>query len=214
MAGRSGPLRNRVDPWGEIVAVSARGTLMGNRGILHDDHRQIVKPWRHRNWVACRLWPPRRGNEARVPMTPGSYTELFFLDEATALSGGHRPCAGCRKEDADRFCAAWRSTIGPARPVQEYVDKRLHADRLTERRTKRTFRAAIGGLPDGVMVVVDAKPALVWQDRLLRWDWHGYEDLEPRPSSLEVEVLTPSCLVDVIAAGYTPAVHDSASAGR
>lgn len=202
-------LRNRVDPWGEIVAVPARGTLMGNRGILHDDHRQIVRKSQKKRWIACRLWPPRRRDEARVPMTPGEYTELFFLDEATALSAGHRPCSGCRKDDAGRFADAWRTAIGDPK-LNENVDPRLHEDRLTDRRTKRTFTAGVDGLPDGVMVVVDGGPALLWRRRLLGWDWSGYTDLGSRPTGLDVEVLTPKCLVDVIDAGYTPAVHSTA----
>lgn len=208
------PLRNRVDPWGAIVAVPARGTLMGNRGNLHDDNRNVVRPWKHKNWVACRLWPPRRGDTARPLMHPGKYTELFFLDEATALAAGHRPCGSCRRDDANRFGAAWQAAIGPSSPVKGVVDRRLHADRVAPGRTKRTYTAEVAALPDGVMFAVDGGARLLWQGRQLAWDWAGYTDAGPRPTGGVVEVLTPAAIAAVIAAGYVPAVHESAAARR
>src|ERR687885_1053495 len=98
------PLRNRVTPYGEIVAVAGRGTLMGNRGRLHDAQRQIVRDWQVRRWIACRL--QFRGRHREV-MTPGRYTELFFLDEATALADGHRPCAECQRGRYRLFREIW-----------------------------------------------------------------------------------------------------------
>jgi hypothetical protein len=107
------PLRNRVTPLGEIVAVSGRGTLMGNRGILHDAERNILRDWQVRRWIACRL---EFHGRHRSVMTPGSYTELFFLDEAAALADGHRPCAECRHADYRAFQTAWH-TIYPDQPM-------------------------------------------------------------------------------------------------
>jgi hypothetical protein len=94
------PLQNRVTPYGEIVALPDRGLVMGNRGILHDDARHIVRSWQVRRWIACRI--AFRGRRRQL-MQPHSYTELFFLDEATAFSAGHRLCAECRHADYQRF---------------------------------------------------------------------------------------------------------------
>src|SRR5690348_11691300 len=118
------PLRNRVTPFGELVAIPERGTLMGNRGILHTPDRLVVRDWQVRRWIACRL---EFHGRHRVVMTRGSYTELFFLDEATALADGHRPCAECRHADYRAFQAAWR-TVYPERSVAaDAMDSVLHA---------------------------------------------------------------------------------------
>src|SRR5919204_6549006 len=98
------PRQNRVTPFGEIVATPERGTLMGNRGVLHDGEGRIRRPWQLRRWLVCVL--DLKGRKRRV-MTPGRYTELFFLDEATALAAGHRPCAECRRARFLAFCSAW-----------------------------------------------------------------------------------------------------------
>ena len=117
------PLRNRVTPFGDIIATEARGLLFGNRGVLHDENGRLVRKWQVRRWIACRLeFKGRR----RPLLRPGRFTELFFLDEATALAAGHRPCAECRREDFVRFRDAWLDTHpgastrvdGP--PVQTY----------------------------------------------------------------------------------------------
>src|SRR2546425_13358829 len=120
------PLRNRVTPFGEIVAVAGRGTLMGNRGTLHNREREVVRDWQVRRWIACRL--EFRGRH-RAVMTPGSYTELNFLDEATALADGHPPCAECRHPDYERFQDAWRSARGVLKaPSADEIDVVLHND--------------------------------------------------------------------------------------
>ena len=131
------PLQNRVTPFGNLVAVEGRGLLMGNRGRLHDAERRIVRYAQGRRWIACLT--SFRGRR-RTVMSPGLYTELFFLDEAVALAAGHRPCAECRRDDYTRFRAAW------ARAVSEDVsadgmDLKLDADRLAGPRTRRTYRA-------------------------------------------------------------------------
>jgi len=113
------PLRNRVTPFGDLVAVPDRGALMGNRGVLHDDERRIVRFSQGRRWIACLTDVKGR---RRPLMTPGRYTELFFLDEATALAAGHRPCWECRRADALRFRDAWARAAGAdpatARPAR------------------------------------------------------------------------------------------------
>ena len=122
------PLQNRVTPFGAIVAVEERGLLMGNRGILHDDARRIVRPWQVKRWIACRT--EFRGRWRPV-MQPRTWTELFFLDEATAFAAGHRPCAECRHADYQRFKAAWAVCSGAAASADQ-MDAVLHGDRLDE----------------------------------------------------------------------------------
>ena len=196
------PLQNRVTPRGELIAVEARGLLMGNRGCLHDRHRRIVRYAVGRRWIACVT--SFRGRRRRV-MSPGLYTELFFLDEAVALAAGHRPCAECRREDYDRFRAAWARAIG-GRTSADDMDRRLHADRLAAPRTHRTWGAPIDGLPDGAFVDADGDAALIWKGALHVWTPAGYTALRALGSG-HATVITPECIVDVIRSGYRPTVH-------
>jgi hypothetical protein len=211
------PLQNRVDPFGKLVAVAERGTLMGNRGRLHDAARRIVRRVApgYRAWVTCRL--EFRGRW-RAVMTPGRYTELFFLDEATALAAGHRPCGECRHADYRRYKAAWLAGnadrgLDPAAPIAA-LDRELHRDRLGPDGRQRTFRATLGALPDGVMVTLPdaAGPLLVWQGALRPWSWGGYGPPRPCPGEAIAAVLTPRSSVAAIAAGYRPGVHLEAAA--
>jgi hypothetical protein len=201
-------LRNRVTPFGEIVAVAARGTLMGNRGVLHNADRQIVRDWQVRRWIACRL--QFRGRH-RAVMTPGAYTELFFLDEAAALADGHRPCAECRHADFLHFQAAWRSVCGDPLPSAAAMDALLHGERRTRQWCKRTHHAQIELLPDGTYVVLDGVANLIVGDELFAWSPGGYVLAQRRPSSGEVSVLTPPSIVAVLRAGYRPGIHPSTS---
>lgn len=210
------PLQNRVTPQGDIVATAARGTLMGNRGRLHDAHRRLVR--RHlrsyRAWVTCVLaFKERR----RIPMTPGRYTELFFLDEATALAAGHRPCGECRRIDHRGFKAAWlegnsRRGLGRDAPIA-LVDRVLHEDRLAPDGAQRVFVAPLQALPDGVFIVgADlSDPHLVWRGALWLWSLTGYTWSSERPPHGAVTVLTPRSTVNALRAGYAPMVHDSIS---
>ena len=200
------PLQNRVTPFGDLVAAEGRGLLMGNRGRLHDDDRRIVRYAQGRRWIACLT--SFRGRRRRV-MSPGLYTELFFLDEAVALAAGHRPCAECRRDDYRRFQAAW------ARAVSEDVsadgmDRRLDADRLAAPRTRRTHRAAASAVPDGAFVDIDGAAWLVWKGALHAWTAAGYAERRRAADGL-LTVITPRALVDVIRAGYEPGVHPTAS---
>jgi hypothetical protein len=206
------PRQNRVTPFGDIVATAERGTLMGNRGVLHDAGGRIRRPWQVRRWLVCALaFKGRR----RAVMTPGHYTELFFLDEATALAAGHRPCAECRRDRFGTFRAAWRVAhpdAGPALPTADEIDRRLHAERLAPGRSKRCFIARLNELPDGVFVRHGDRgnvAHLVWGDGLLAWSAGGYTERLARPGALEVLVLTPASTVATIRAGYRPDVHPS-----
>jgi hypothetical protein len=197
------PLRNRVTPLGEIVAHPARGLVYGNRGCLHDAGGRIRRAYAVRRWIACRLeFKDRR----RTPkLQPGRFTELFFLDEATAFAAGHRPCAECRRQDYTRFMELVGGTGADA------IDARLHAERL-DGRERRLHDAGAAELPDGTFVLHAGAPHLVLGDRLLEWSPAGYTAARPRPDG-RAQLITPPSLVGVLRAGWdgaVPLLHPSA----
>ncbi len=203
---RRAPLQNRVTPFGDIVAVEGRGLFMGNRGVLHDARRRLVRSSQVRRWIICRT--EFRGRRRRI-MTPGSYTELFFLDEAAALAAGHRPCAECRHADYARFRDAWAvSHPGTARTA-DAIDRTLHAERLAAPGIKRTYCARVAALPDGAYVDLGGVAWLLWKGAVLRWSAGGYVERRLRPRRGVVTVLTPPSTVAVMRAGYRPHVHAS-----
>jgi hypothetical protein len=206
---RPSPLQNRVLPTGEIVAVPERGMLMGNRGCLHSADRELgVTRWRSKMWISCVL---KWGDIRRDVMPPGRWTALFFLDEATALSAGHRPCGYCRYADHLAFGEAWRQAAGlPERPKAARMDVELHAERVDRRRRKLTRPAVLASLPDGAMVRTDGTIALVCDGRLLPWSLTGYGRPLRLDPSTTVEVLTPPSMLGALAHGYRPLVHPSA----
>ena len=198
------PRQNRVTPMGELIATPARGLVYGNRGCLHDGEGRIRRPYAVKRWIACRL--RFRGWHREPLMQPGRFTELFFLDEATAMAAGHRPCALCRHEDYVRFVASWRHLHGEPAGA-DAIDARLHAERLDlDTRTRRLDRAAFSDLPDGAFVRREGAPWLVHGDRLLRWSPDGYDLAAPRPVRGPAEVITPPSLVATLAVGWEPAV--------
>jgi hypothetical protein len=188
------PHRNRVTPYGEIVATPERGTLMGNRGVLHADDGSHRRDWQVRRWIACRLEFKDRHREIRRPRR---WTELFFLDEATALAAGHRPCAECRREDYRRWQAAWPGPDVSA----DAMDHVLHGDRLAGGE-KRTYEARLGDLPGGAMVERAGQAWLLADGSLLPWTPGGYGDPQPAAARETVTVLTPAVTVAVLRAGY------------
>ena len=195
-------LQNRVDPWGDIFRSPARGTMMGNRGgALHNDRREIVRPFKSRRWIACVL---EFRNRRRSVMTPGRYTELFFLDEAVAFAAGHRPCAECRRERFNAFRSAWKRRVGA-----DEIDLELHRARVDSQRNKVTCVAALHSLPNGCFVQREGKAWLVWDDALALWTAEGYTQRDVRPKRLNVTVLTPQPIVECFRQGYEPATHDS-----
>jgi hypothetical protein len=200
------PLRNRVTPLGELIAHPARGLVYGNRGCLHDEAGRIRRRYAGKRWIACRL--AFRGWQRGPLLQPGRFTELFFLDEATAFAAGHRPCALCRRQDYDRFLA-----IVGARGADD-VDARLHDERV-EGRGRRLHRAAVADLPDGAFVLREGQPWLVLGQHLLRWTPAGYAASSPRQGSGHAALVTPPSLVGVLRAAWDPAVpllHASARA--
>lgn len=168
------PLQNRVDPWGTLFRTPARGTILGNRGgALHNDQCEIVRSYASRRWIACVLAFKERH---RTVMSPGRYTELFFLDEAVAFAAGHRPCAECRRSRYNAFLEAWkrRSDVEPAEPARAgAVDLELHRERIGKGGAKVTYQAALDSLPDGSFVAIEAAAWLVWDGALLLWTPEG-----------------------------------------
>ncbi|SIO57636.1 hypothetical protein SAMN05444166_5451 [Singulisphaera sp. GP187] len=204
------PRQNRVTPFGEIIATPERGTYLGNRGLLHDAAGRVRRPWQVKRWILCRLeFRERR----RVIMAPGRYTELFFLDEATGLAAGHRPCFECRRNWFAAFREAWATANpGAGPPTAASIDERLHAERVGPGRLKPTYRAALDDLPDGVLVTRDEGSDiayLLWERHLLAWSPGGYTRRRSRRDGEEVTVLTPRSTVGAIRAGYVPEIHPS-----
>lgn len=201
------PRQNRVTPSGEIVATPARGTFMGNRGVLHNTSGVIVRPFQVQRWIICQL--SFKGRQ-RVVMTPGRYTELFFLDEATALAAGHRPCVECRRVAFAAFRAAWvaahPTSVRKGLPKAAEIDRVLHQERISPSGNKLTYRAALADLPDGVFVVVEERPCLLWQEALFPWSAAGYGPPQRVDRALVVSVLTPRSTAGVLQQGYIPQV--------
>lgn len=203
------PLQNRVDPFGELFVSPSRGLLMGNRGgRLHRADKTLGRrQWVSRQWIYCRL----EFNERHRKVWGNGYTELFFLDEVTALAAGHRPCFECRRKDAENFAALFSGKAKRANaPAMDTV---LHAERL-DGKTKRCHRQKIDALPDGAVIVLDGEAYAVCGKRLLRWMPSGYAGGKPRPRKVAVDVLTPPSTLAVLAAGYRPLWHPSAGATR
>jgi hypothetical protein len=204
------PLQNRVTPLGELVADPARGLVYGNRGCLHDAAGRIVRQYQVRRWIACRL---RFKDRRRSPlMRPGRFTELFFLDEATALAAGHRPCAECRREDYRRFLARWVERH-PGESSADAVDLRLHAERLDPKGHRRLHEAPLESLPDGAFVLLEGEPYLVVGVLLRLWTPGGYTVQIPRPTRGRATVITPPSLVEHLrdtGGSVLPLLHSSA----
>jgi hypothetical protein len=199
------PLQNRVNPYGDLFRTTARGTMMGNRGgPIHNERREIVRPFLNRRWIACVL--EFRGRHREV-MSPHRYTELFFLDEAVAFAAGHRPCAECRRDRFNAFKRAWRDD--PTLRADE-IDAELHAARIDSRRQKVTYRTPLSSLPNGAFIAEGGAPWLVWDDSLLLWTPEHYAARRRRPEDFTVTVLTPRPIVRCFRRGYVPAIHDSA----
>jgi hypothetical protein len=207
------PLQNRMTPLGVPVADPARGLVYGNRGCMHDADGRIRRAFGVRRWISCRL---RFKDWRRGPLLqPGRFTELFFLDEATAFAAGHRPCALCRREDYRRFTQRWAS-LHPDDTSADAVDDRLHAERYdATSRSQRHHTEPFAGLPDGAFVLCDGAPWLVDGSSLLAWTPAGYTRRIARPSEGEATVITPLTIVAVLREpwdGVVPFVHASARA--
>jgi hypothetical protein len=203
------PLQNRVTPSGDLVAVPSRGLFMGNRGgRFHAATRTLTnRRWASRQWICCVLDFKDRHRDVWGRF----YTELFFIDEPTALAAGHRPCFECRRTDALAFAEKWRDAKGlRARPHANAMDEVLHRERL-QGRVKRFHRQSIEDLPDGAFLALEEGAFAVRGDALLRWTPGGYHGATQRPRSATVDVLTPPSILAVLSAGYRPHWHPSAN---
>jgi len=207
------PLQNRVTPLGELIADPGRGLVYGNRGCLHDEKGRIRRRYNGTRWIACRL--QFRGWQRRPLLQPGRFTELFFLDDATALAAGHRPCALCRRDDYNRLVAIW-GELHPGQVGADAIDAQLHAERVApDTRTQLRRHVPLDELPDGAFVLREGAPWLVLGRDLLRWSAAGYLERKQRPARQRALLITPPSLVAVLNSGWKPLVpllHPSAPA--
>jgi hypothetical protein len=201
------PLQNRVTPFGEILALPERGLFTGNRGIIHDPATRtlLARRWAGKAWIVC---PCEYKGMRREVMGERSWTELFFLDEATALAAGHRPCFFCRREAANRFRACWAQGTHAAPPSAPAMDRVLHAERLDGKAKRRhPLPRPIGDLPDGAMIAVEDQAFAVLHGEPFRWTPAGYQSAAISPKN--AQLLTPPSTVKAFAAGYRPVFHPS-----
>jgi hypothetical protein len=202
------PLQNRVTPFGDIVATPYRGLFTGNRGIIHDPAtKTLTRRWTSKAWITCVC--EFRGRR-RTVMGGRSWTELFFLDEATAFAAGHRPCFFCRRDDALRFRAAWEAGNGVAGILAPEMDAVLHRERLSDgKKRPHALPAPIERLPDGAMVALGSESYLIARGQLRRWSFEGYHRADAGAAA--AMLLTPPSILHALSAGYQPVLHPSAS---
>ena len=106
------PLQNRVTPFGDIVAIPDRGcspaTTASSTTPRPDATEQaLVNP----AWLVCLC--EYKGKRREV-MSRQSWTELFFLDEATALAAGIGPASTAAARMPTGFAAAGRRATASA----------------------------------------------------------------------------------------------------
>jgi hypothetical protein len=199
-------LQNRVDPFGNIIVTSARGSLMGNRGVIHKD-KEIVKAFNHKAWIICSL--EFKGRK-RTVMMPDRWTELFFLDEATAFAAGHRPCFECRREDAMRFKSSWiqgNPQYGfHMKTSIQLIDSIIHAERIDSNNKKITHQRLLSDIPAGTFVLSNDEPFIFHKNQLHRWSPFGYEEGIMMDANSLLTVLTPRSVVNAFRAGYVPLI--------
>lgn len=198
-------LQNRVNPFGNIIRTEARGLFMGNRGVLHNDDKEIVRPYKIKTWITCVL---AFKNRRRPVMAPNRYTELFFMDEATSFAAGHRPCFECRKAEAHQFKSLWLKG-NPDKGFNEKtlikeIDNILHEERIDSHNLKVMFEESPDALPDGTFVSIGEEPYLLNKGLLYLWSPGGYSAGIPLLESVKLPVLTPASVVNTFRAGYVP----------
>jgi hypothetical protein len=207
------PLQNRVNPFGALIATSARGAWTGNRGVIHNKGKEIVRKYAVKYWITCAL---EYKDYRRKVMSPNRWTELFFLDEATAFAAGHRPCGFCRHADFKRFKNLWVIANGEQYGLADktkidIIDAIIHLERLDKNGLKKTFKATLTTLPDGSFITFDEmSEAYLWfEQNLYKWSFDGYTQVFQFDKDQEVNVLTPLSYIAVFKAGYVPQVHFS-----
>ena len=205
------PLQNRITPLGEIIFSAQRGTFTGNRGVIHNADKKIVRQHALKAWITCRL---EYKNAHREVMTPNRWTELFFWDEATAFAAGHRPCAYCRNTDFKKFKSLWLKANKDIFKIEDesmkFIDTLLHTERLTIQREKKFQTAPLNTLPKGVFIkreALESAAYLWWQNQLFLWTEKGYTLIENFSETEKVFVLTPPSIVSTFKQGYVPIVN-------
>jgi hypothetical protein len=198
--------QNRVDPWGSLLETSARGAWMGNRGCLHNGQKEIVRSYQTKRWIICKL--EFKGRH-RTVLSPGLYTELFFLDEATAFSAGHRPCAECQRSRYAEFKQIWLKANGGQNATISSIDEidaELHRERF-ENGKKVTFKAKLTALPHGTFFGWEGSAYLVHSGGIGLWSFSGYSQTDRLNFPEQVDVLTPKSIVKIYERGFLPEIH-------
>ncbi len=200
-------LQNRVDPFGNIITIKARGAWMGNRGILHNDEQQIIRSFKLKAWITCKL---EFNDRKRSVMSPNRYTELFFLDEATSFAAGHRPCFECRRNNYQHFKSLWIKG-NPDYHFDEKtsitkIDDILHKERIDRSKTKVTYKENVEELPDGSFVLFDGKSYLILDQKMYLWSPFGYDTTNVLSMPGRFTILTPRSIVNTFRAGYLPQI--------
>lgn len=211
--GNEMPLQNRVDPLGNIHAVAERGIFTGNRGVIHDpETRALLKRrWTTKAWIVCTC--EFRGRKRQVmgrnaPSGAAGWTELFFLDEVTALAAGHRPCFYCRRERAEAFVAACAAVFDGTPPRAPRLDARLHDERLASGgRALTVNRRDVDTLPDGAMLASGRQYFAKHDGVLRRWSFGGYGEASDFARAEHLMLLTPGTTLAALKAGYLPVWH-------
>ncbi|MCM0612166.1 hypothetical protein KFJ24_06705 [Marinobacter sediminum] len=204
------PLQNRVTPDGSVKRYSAKGTFMGNRGVLHDSRKELKRQFKTKAWITCLLEFKGRKREL---MSPNAYTELFFLDEVTAFAAGHRPCAECRRTRYNEFRDAWmRANAGDVSSSirAPEMDEILHRERMDDDK-KLTWQSSLADLPHGTMFIVNDESYAVCDGKLLKWSFSGYGSADSETLPEKVDVLTPRSVVNIFTSGFRPEFHPTAT---
>ena len=209
-------LQNRVDPYGSLHATPSRGLFTGNRGVIHDPATKTLlsRRWTTKAWIICSLEHPR--GIKREPMghngrkNGAGWTELFFLDEVTALAAGHRPCFYCRPQAARAFSSCFATGAGWAIARAPTMDALLHPQRLAAGGTAQIYdQTELAALPDGAMIEAGGRAYALYQGRALPWDFTGYGKGQDLPA--QARLLTPPSTIAALIAGFQPVWHPSAS---
>ncbi len=198
-------MQNRVNPFGEIIQTPARGLWMGNRGHIHNLNRKIVRPFKLKAWLTCKL--EFKGRKREI-MAPNLYTELFFMDEATAFAAGHRPCFECRRDDYNKFKTSWLKGNPEYKFTDktsiQYIDEILHNERMNKNGSKKTYEENNSNLPNGTFITTDNQPYLVFNKHLYLWTSQGYTKKKSFSAVGKSLVLTPKSVVNTFRAGCIP----------
>jgi hypothetical protein len=211
------PLQNRVDPFGDIHAVEARGLFTGNRGVIHDPATKTLlsRRWTTKAWIICECEFRGRRREVmgrNAPSGNAGWTELFFLDEVTALAAGHRPCFYCRRSRAKEFAECYADAFGIAGPRATEIDALLHGERLASGGSLQAVgKAEIARLPDGAMMAVGHRAFTLHRGKLREWDFEGWrhESVDPAELGPDARLLTPPTTLAVLRSGFRPIWHPS-----